>query len=540
MCKKISIVIPAYNVEQYIGDMLKDVAKQTFDNFEAIVVNDGSTDQTQHIIDEYCRQDDRFKSIIKENGGVSSARNTGIDAAEGKYIVFWDPDDSIPKRSLEYLYESIENANADMAMGMRVLDTMTEKVRAVTLSELIKQEEISRMDAKLVWVFSACNKIFKREIIEKNNLRFRDISLGEDSVFWIEYLKYVNKIAGCPHDVYIYKRRLFLDNADSLTQKTDRHYAGYFEKYIQYLENAFNDVFDDEIQNDENIYYKEKLFQELYKRLCRENIIGGMYRFIWTLDKDGEKLLNKAFNNIWNSIYVNEREDVKSKEKDLDLSHGIKTKEELMANPKVTFVITRNVKNPVITFQSIYKQNFPEFEVLIDNESTLLDENDMLTYPNIRYVSGKDLSEIKNNAVEKARGQWIMFFEEDIFSGSNSIKSFIRKVGEHENVVSLFVKTIGDRTLDEIPILNKAFVYKDKRVKKEVDNTFSNKMIRVQHIKNINFHFSNDSRNDMIELYDTVNVTRKKGTVMLTYMTNNDYKKNVKHWKAKLKLKYMR
>lgn len=537
---EISIIIPAYNVEKYIGDMLQDVSKQTLKNFEAIIVNDGSTDNTQSIIDDYCSKDTRFKLLIKENGGVSSARNAGLDVAKGKYIVFWDPDDSIPERSLEYLYESIERENADMAMGMRVLDTMTEKVRAVTLSELIRQKEISRMDAKLVWVFSACNKIFKRDIIEKNNIRFRDINLGEDSVFWIEYLKYVDKIAGCPHDVYIYKRRLFVDNTDSLTQKKDRHYEGYFNKYIQYLENAFNDIFDNEIKSIENTYYKEKLFQELYKRLCRENIIGGMYRFIWTLDDDGEKILRSTFDDIWNKIYINEREDVKVKEKDLDLSSGLKTKKELLTNPKVTFVITRNVQNPYIVLQSIYKQNFPEFEVLIDNESIIANSDNAPKYPNIRYVYGGDLSEIKNNSVEQAKGEWIMFFEEEIFSGSNSIKSFMRKINANDNIVSLFVKTIGDRKLNEIPLLNKAFVYKDKRIKKEVDNTFSNKMIRIQHIKDIGFKFSNDSRNDMIKLYDITNVTRKKSTVMLTYMTNDDYKKNVRHWKAKLKLKYMR
>lgn len=537
---KISIIIPAYNVEKYIGDMLKDVLNQSFGDFEAIIVNDGSTDNTQSIIDDYCSKDFRFKSIIKENGGVSSARNAGLDVAKGDYIVFWDPDDTIPEKSLEYLYDSITREQADMAIGMRVLDTMTEMVRAVTLSELIKQKEISRMDAKLVWVFSACNKIFKRDIIEKNNLRFRNISLGEDSIFWIEYLKYINKIVGCPHDVYIYKRRLFIDNSDSLTQKSNRHYEGYFDTYIQYLEQAFNDVFDSEPKNTENIYYKEKLFQELYKRLCRENIIGGMYRFIWTLDENGENILRDAFNNIWNKIYCIEREDVKSKEKDLDLTNGLKSKKEIIENPKITFVITRNVKAPVTTLQSIYKQNFPEFEVLIDSKSTLMERNDLLVYPNIRYVNGKDLAEIKNNSVVEAKGTWIMFFEDEIISGSNSIKSFMRKVGNNDNLVSLYAKTIGDRTLNEITLLNKAFTYKDKRIKKEVDNTFSNKMIRVNYIRNSGFKFSNNSRRDMISLYDIANVTRQKSTVMLTHMTNEDYRKNIKHWKAKVKLKYMR
>ena len=94
-----------------------------------------------------------------------------------------------------------------------------------------------------------------------------------------------------------------------------------------------------------------------------------------------------------------------------------------------------------------------------------MERNDLLVYPNIRYVNGKDLAEIKNNSVVEAKGTWIMFFEDEIISGSNSIKSFMRKVGNNDNLVSLYVKTIGDRTLNEITLLNKAFTYKDKRIK---------------------------------------------------------------------------
>ena len=172
---KISIIIPAYNVEKYIGDMLRDVLNQTFTDFEAIIINDGSTDGTQNIVDEYCNKDSRFKSIIQENAGVSSARNAGLDIAQGDYVVVWDPDDAIPKKSLEYLYDCITKENADMAIGMRVLDNGMETVRATSLAQLISQKEISKMDDRHVWVFSACNRLFKRSIIEENNIRFKSI-----------------------------------------------------------------------------------------------------------------------------------------------------------------------------------------------------------------------------------------------------------------------------------------------------------------------------------------------------------------------------
>lgn len=536
---KISIIIPAYNVEKYIGDMLRDVLNQTFTDFEAIIINDGSTDGTQNIVDEYCNKDSRFKSIIQENAGVSSARNAGLDIAQGDYVVFWDPDDAIPKKSLEYLYDCITKENADMAIGMRILDNGMETVRATSLAQLISQKEISKMDDRHVWVFSACNRLFKRSIIEENNIRFKNISLGEDSVFWLEYMGYCSKIAGCPKDVYVYKRRLFLDNADSLTQKKDRYYEGYFEQYIGYLEEMADKLFLDIDNSAETLYYKEKFFQELYKRLMRENLLYNMYCHIWTLTDQEENILRTQYKYVRSKIYDIEWQKFLYQEKQLDLSVGLKTKEEIANNPKVTFVLTRKLQDLDLIVESIYRQEYPEFEVLVDE--TIYDnikdrvENEI----NVHVLSGKDLSEIKNNAVNTAKGKWIMFFEESIFPITDTIKSFLKKVDENETVVSLNMKRVKNRQLVDLPLVDKAFQYKDKRIKKEVDNTFSNKMISLEFLRKSKFTFTNDSRKDMISLYDATSVTRRKSVIMHTLLTNDDFKKQIRHWKAKVKLYFM-
>ncbi len=536
---KISIIIPAYNVEKYIGSMLEDVLNQTFTDFEAIIINDGSTDSTQNIVDEYCNRDNRFKSIVKENGGVSSARNRGLDAAKGDYVVFWDPDDAIPKKSLEYLYDCITRDNADMAIGMRVLDNGMEIVRATSLMQLISQREISKMDDRHVWVFSACNRLFKRSIIEENHIRFKSISLGEDSVFWLEYMGYCNKIVGCPKDVYIYKRRLFLDNSDSLTQKKNRYYEGYFEEYIGYLEEMVNKLFLNAVDSIEKSYYREKFFQELYKRLMRENLLYNMYCHIWKLTDKEENILRNQYEYVRSKIYDIEWQKFLYQEKQLDLLNGLKTKESIRENPQVTFVLTRKLENVSLILESIYRQEFPEFEVLVDE--TIYDDirTDVENMINVHIISGKDLSEIKNNAVKMAKGNWIMFFEEAIFPVTDTIKSFIKKVEESETVISLNLKRVENRKLKDLPLVDKAFQYKDKRVKKEVDNTFSNKMISINFLRTSQFSFTNDSRKDMIALYDVTDVTRRKSVIMHTLLTNDDFRMQIKHWKAKVKLYFM-
>ena len=108
MHRKISVIIPVYKVEKYLKRCVESVVNQTYKNIEIILVNDGSPDKCGEICDKYARIDSRIKVIHKENGGLSSARNAGLDIASGDYIMFVDSDDWISEVSLEKLYDYIE------------------------------------------------------------------------------------------------------------------------------------------------------------------------------------------------------------------------------------------------------------------------------------------------------------------------------------------------------------------------------------------------------------------------------------------------
>ena len=114
---KISIIIPVYNDELYLADLLQSVINQTFTDFECLCVNDGSTDKTEEIIDLFCEKDRRFVKINRENGGVSAARNTGLCAATGEYLFFIDHDDLIPDYALQKLFDAAKKFNADLTRG---------------------------------------------------------------------------------------------------------------------------------------------------------------------------------------------------------------------------------------------------------------------------------------------------------------------------------------------------------------------------------------------------------------------------------------
>lgn len=118
---KLTVIIPCYNVEKYLRQCLDSVINQTLKEIEIICVNDGSTDRTQKILEEYSKKDDRILVINKPNGGLSSARNAGMEKMQGEYIAFLDSDDWVDLEFYEKLYNAAKTNNADCAIGKTFL-----------------------------------------------------------------------------------------------------------------------------------------------------------------------------------------------------------------------------------------------------------------------------------------------------------------------------------------------------------------------------------------------------------------------------------
>lgn len=115
-CELITLVIPIYNIENYLGRCLDSVINQTYKDLEIILVNDGSTDNSLEICESYAKEDSRIKIINKNNGGLSSARNVGLDACKGDYVTFIDSDDWVSLDYIEILYKNIIDNNADISI----------------------------------------------------------------------------------------------------------------------------------------------------------------------------------------------------------------------------------------------------------------------------------------------------------------------------------------------------------------------------------------------------------------------------------------
>lgn len=205
---KVSIIIPVFNVEKYLTNCIDSVFSQTFKEWELILVDDGSTDNSGIICDEYASKDSRVKVIHKGNGGVSSARNAGINASDFNLIYFVDSDDFIDPPTLEEIINKYKATNADLVVhGLvddNLVDKSSHKISYSTLDESDYAEIIESTDRYGLLKGPVC-KLFRREIILANKVSFdSSISYGEDTKFTFDYLQNCSSIAFVPKHFYHY------------------------------------------------------------------------------------------------------------------------------------------------------------------------------------------------------------------------------------------------------------------------------------------------------------------------------------------------
>ena len=220
----LSIIVPVYNVEQYLPRCLDSILAQTFTDFEVIAVDDGSPDNCGQILDEYAQKDNRIKVIHKENGGVSSARNVALDVAQGEYIGFVDPDDYISCDMYEHLYNEAVAGNYDVVQcnyelvgfagaSTRILDHIQDCVYTKETSMDAFFDNIIRYN---VW-----NKIFRAELVSENRFS-EELSIAEDKLFIFEILQKANRIKVTKQYCYYYvKSNTSVYNSDISEKRFD-------------------------------------------------------------------------------------------------------------------------------------------------------------------------------------------------------------------------------------------------------------------------------------------------------------------------------
>ncbi len=210
----ISIIVPVYNAEKYLRECIESILCQTYKTFELVLVDDGSSDNSGKICDEYATRDERIKVIHKENGGVSSVRNLGIEVSNGEYITFIDSDDFVDEKYLELMHNRILETNSDMCFCH--FDRFDETSFVEYKEKIPDKMDVNFSDPDFVefacWFFklknnvfgSSCRVLYKRFCIE--NVRFNPkIKISEDLIFVLNAILNSKSICSIPNVFYHYR-----------------------------------------------------------------------------------------------------------------------------------------------------------------------------------------------------------------------------------------------------------------------------------------------------------------------------------------------
>ena len=238
---KYSIIIPAYNAENYLENCLDSVVSQTYKNFEVIIINDGSTDNTQKIIDKYLKKYKFISCIIQKTSGLSASRNNGLDKAIGKYIVYLDSDDSINTIFLSEVDKVIQEETDLVRVNVNTIDNNKEVLAFNSESFKLTGEELFMylLDNK-VMIVPAWAYVYKRKFLLKNNFKYELGRYHEDYGLTIKILLTSNRCAVVPTAIYNYYIRsnsiMTSKNGEKNNKKaTDMLY--FYDNMILFLNN---------------------------------------------------------------------------------------------------------------------------------------------------------------------------------------------------------------------------------------------------------------------------------------------------------------
>ena len=331
----ISVIVPVYNAEEYLEECLESIKNQTYTNIEVILVNDGSTDGSKEICEQYCEKDNRFKLVNQENQGQSVARNLGVAESVGQFIMFVDSDDVVRENIVEvllsYMKEDVDLVECNLVRNQEELK-MNKTIRVIF--EGNSTEGIMNCISFKKVKFCPVTKLYRREIVEK--VSFLEGFIYEDVYTGINYLRYIRKMVVIDYIGYYYRvhpnstmtksfNEKDLDNfkvgnqlIDSFKDDEDMiPYIGYFMFCIghgHYLKDGINkksiyvDLYEDFIRNAAFIAKQSKEVVQKY-RLLRLYLLAPKYytTFTYPLYKSLQKrwiTVKKIINNLNDKLHL--------------------------------------------------------------------------------------------------------------------------------------------------------------------------------------------------------------------------------------------
>lgn len=267
---KISFIVPAFNFANYIESCVRSILSQTYSNIEVVVVNDGSTDNTEEVLDRLIIQDRRVIAVNKENEGVSVARNVGIKKCNGDYCVFVDADDYLAPDYAEYMMRLVNRTQGDFCLSLNCFTKNGERQIDDDLIKIYSPEEATALLLSPRVIVGSWNKIFKKQFLIENDLWF------SSELFYGEGLRFITSAAQCSSCVGVGRRKVYYYRRNNYASATSKF-------NIEKLKNGLKSI--EEIK--ENLRYSGENLMEMWAWHKCQFCMGAVVR-IASANKQGE------------------------------------------------------------------------------------------------------------------------------------------------------------------------------------------------------------------------------------------------------------
>lgn len=493
---KVSVIIAAYNAEKYLVETMESVVNQTIDDYEIIVVDDGSEDETLSILNEYSSNYDNITILTQQNSGPSAARNKGLDIAKGDYVFFFDADDILVSNALEKMYKTAISRNADLVIAKYDIFNQFKRTKVNSIDNLVAKKRIKKYDLDILWTFSLSNKLFRRSLIEKHHLRLADISYSEDGEFLMKFIFKTKKITGLNMVVFHY-RRMALGEFGSITSYINASKVrDYITAHNLILKSASESLLNDNksYKTIEQAKQNKPEIREYINEIVRKELqvlLEQFYSKFWNIDEETVKLIVDEVNEKIKLLDVSSISLLKNSHSEFCVDDLITSRQKALDNAVFSAVLFGDESNEekfISCLTSLIFQTLTNIKIYVPISMKSSIEQAELMQENIILCDASNENELYYYALQNTNTEFIVFCDARFLYYTSALKfalKYFRRINPDFIIELIYHGNFGE--LQPVTLNNVAFSYvKDGYRYDEcltTDRTLANKFFKVEFLK---------------------------------------------------------
>lgn len=490
---------------------MKSLKNQTINDFEAIVVDYGSTDGTVGVVKEIAAGDSRFKLITLKNSNPAEARNAGIKAACGDYLAFLDANDSYTRTFLKAMYDTVKKYSADMAVG-RMMSFDSFGTHTFSSSQrLSKRFTTHRFDKDFIWNPSLSNKLFRREKVLAMGLSFGGAPAVQESLFTVEYALNCNEIACCRWGFSEYRAAQLI--GDERASSAEDYLEAYSflrsiakEAFAKAIETAQSDFEKEELQRRCDNYVDELYLKEITL------IINQFYRYFWLLSDDEITQLCNIITYLVSRASQNAQTKILNWNSDIFVDETlIGTKSGMSKSAKITIALSgeRTAEQLKTELDYLFAQKVPSFRLYVYDELKDIFPSQLSELCNVSFVTADNQSDFKNKVLGTADTDYIFFLDEFTMINQKTLQRHYNTICRNEEFVFTSSPVSGYVDGQVLHFNAVALAYSYEKAINCISETasyvfdlhFCNKLFNTELLRELKITFSDNSTFDMYAIY---------------------------------------